>query len=476
MGNANRFYVDVMSLHNEVTGSCILNIIKFPDGSTKKVLIDCGLFQEMEYSELNKSLPFNAADIDYVIVTHDHVDHTGRIPLLVSNGYRKKIHMSHDTSVLLPKALHDSAKLLKKKAELDNEPVLYTDDDVENTLPLIEAHPFEESIRLDNNIKLTFFMNGHLPGAIIVLMQISYHDREKHYENINMLYTGDYNNKNIFFDVNPVPKWVHQLPINIIQEATYGSMNSDEIEYVFEKNILEAISNNYEIVIPVFSLGRAQEIMYLLKKWQDEGKLSKDIPIYFDGKLGIRYTEIYKAGAIFIKEDCKEFIPENFTYVTDCHIRETILQDNKCKIILTTSGMGSHGPAQVYLPTFLRRKKALIHFTGYVAEGTLGRRLFDCQKDAIVDISGLQVKKLADVKFTSEFSAHAKADELIQFLKDFEDIKLLLINHGDINKKNIYANRVINEIDPKDVGILSREYLFRLNGYGFVKSFTTKFD
>ena len=90
MGNANRFYVDVMALHNEVTGSCIMNTIKFPDGSTKKVLIDCGLFQEMEYSDLNKSLPFKAEDIDYVVVTHNHVDHTGRLPLLVSNGYRKK--------------------------------------------------------------------------------------------------------------------------------------------------------------------------------------------------------------------------------------------------------------------------------------------------------------------------------------------------------------------------------------------------
>ena len=123
---------------------------------------------------------------------------------------------------------------------------------------------------------------------------------------------------------------------------------------------------------------------------------------------------------------------------------------------------------------FLRREKALIHFTGYLAEGTLGRRLYDSQKDSIVDVSGLQVKKLADVKFTSEFSAHAKADELIQFLKDFEDIKLLLVNHGDDKKKDIYAERVINEIDPKNVAILGRDYFFRLDGYGFIKSLSTK--
>lgn len=476
MGNANRFYIDVMALHKEVTGSCILNIIKFPNGTTKKVLIDCGLFQEMEYSELNKSLPFNASHIDYVVVTHNHVDHTGRLPLLVKNGYQGKIHMSYDTATLLPNALSDSYKVLRKKAESANERLLYTDSDVDKTLSLVEGHPFEESIWLDNNIKLTFFMNGHLSGAIIILMQVRYHDREKHYENINMLYTGDYNNNNMFFEVSSVPKWVHQLPINIIQEATYGDMDSSEIEYVFEKNMLGAISNNFEIVVPVFSLGRSQEIMYILKKWQDEGKLSKDIPIYFDGKLGKKYTKLYTSGAILLKEECKEFLPTNFSYVEDNYMREALLKDHECKIILTTSGMGSYGPAQTYLPTFLRREKTLIHFTGYLAEGTLGRRLYDSQKNSIVEISGLQVKKLADVKFTSEFSAHAKADELIDFLKNFEDIKLLLINHGSNEKKDIYAARVINEVNPKDVGILGRDYFFRVDGYGLIKSLSSKFD
>lgn len=475
MGNTSRFYNDVMALQKEVTGSCVPNIIKLPDGTTKKVLIDCGLFQETEYSDLNKTLPFDPSTIDHVIVTHNHVDHTGRLPLLVKLGYKNKIHMAYDTATLIPNALYDSYKVLKKNAELSNAPLLYTDDDVDKTLSLVVGHPFEESIWLDENIKVTFFMNGHLPGAAIVLMQVRYHSKEKSYKEINMLYTGDYNNKNMFFNVKPIPKWVHQLPINIIQEATYGDTNSSDIEYVFEKNILEAVAKKYEIVVPVFSLGRSQEIMYTLKKWQDEGKLSKDIPIYFDGKLGIRYTKLYTSDSLLMNENCKDFLPENFTFVTENDTRDSLLQDGKCKIILTTSGMGSYGPARLYLPIFLKRKNALIHFTGYLAEGTLGRRLLDSQKDSIVEVAGLQVKKLADVKFTSEFSAHAKADELIDFLRPFEDIRLLLINHGDSDKKEIYANRVIDEINPHNVGILGRDYLFRVDRYGFVKSFTTKF-
>lgn len=477
MGNTNRFYVDVMALHKEVTGSCILNIIKFPNGTTKKVLVDCGCFQEMQYSELNKNLPFDASTIDYVIVTHNHVDHTGRLPFLVKNGFRGNIHMSYTTSKLISNALEDSYKVLKNKAKLANEPQLYSDSDVDETLKLVKGYPFEESIWLDDNIKLTFFMNGHLPGAIIVLMQINYCDSsDKYYEKINLLFTGDYNNKNVFFDVPSIPKWVHQLPITIIQESTYGDMDSTEIEYVFEKNVLNALKDNKEILIPVFSLGRSQEIMYILKTWQDQGKLDKSIPIYLDGKLAMRYTSLYLQDGLDNKEECKDFVPEKFEYVTDNEMRKTIMNNNEPKIILTTSGMGSYGPAQTYLPVYLKKNNALIHFTGYCAEGTLGRRLYDCIIGGKVDVSGLQVKKLADVQFTSELSAHAKADELINFLKPFEDIKFLLVNHGTSTKKVTYANRVIDEIDPKDVGILGRDYFFRIDGYGLVKTLTTKFE
>lgn len=477
MGNSNRFYADVMALHEEVTGSCMLLNIKFPDRSAKKILIDCGLFQEADYSKYNQTLPFDVTNIDHVIVTHNHVDHTGRLPLLVKKGYQGKIHMSYDTATLLPNALKDSYKVLKIRAKLANEHVLYTEDDVDKTLEFIEGHNFEESIWIDENIKITFFMNGHLPGAVVVLLQIKYHSKEKHYEDINILFTGDYNNKNVFFDVNPIPKWVHQLPLTIVQESTYGNMNSEDIQCVFEKNILDSISKGKEIVIPVFSLGRSQEILLFLKNLQDENKLDKNIPIYFDGKLGMKYTRLFTTGKINIKEECKDFLPENLDFVTSKKQRDEITKDFKCKIILTTSGMGSHGPALTYLPIYIKRENALIHFTGYCAEGTLGRLLYESEKDSIVEVFGLKVKKLADVKFTSEFSAHAKADELIDFLKPFENIKMLLINHGSYESKNSYSEKVIREIDPKDIGVLNRMYYYRLNGYGLARPpITTKFS
>lgn len=482
MGNSNRFYIDIMALHNEVTGSCILCIIKFPDGTTKRLVVDCGLFQELEYSELNTRLPFDADNIDYVVVTHNHVDHTGRLPLLVKNGYRGDIHMSHTTTKLLPNALYDSFKVLKNKAKMANEPQLYSEGDVDETLKLVKGHNYEETFHLTNSaecnkdIKLTFFMNGHLPGAVIILMQVKYRDNSgKRYEDINMLFTGDYNNKNMFFDVRPVPKWVHQLPITIIQEATYGKMDSTQIEPVFESNILSAIAQGKEIVVPVFSLGRAQEIMYILKLWQMQGKLSTDIPIYLDGKLAWSYTNLYLHDGLDNKEECKNFLPENFSYVADPETRSSIMSDGKCKIMLVTSGMGSHGPAQTYLPVYLRRPNALIHFSGYCAEGTLGRKLYECTTGDKVDFSGLKIVRRADVQFTSEFSAHAKANELINFLRPFENIKFFLSNHGNLDSKEIYTDRVVDEINPKDAGILGRDYFYRIDGYGLIKPLSTKF-
>lgn len=475
MSKAQRFYMDIMALHNEVTGSCILNIIKFPDGSSKKVLVDCGLFQELNYAELNKNLPFNASELDYVIVTHNHVDHTGRLPLLIKNGYRGDIHMSYTTSKLVPYALEDSYKVLKNKAKLANEPQLYTDSDVNETLKHIKGHPYEESIWLDDNIKLTFFMNGHLPGAICVLMQVKYRVYGYHYQDINVLFTGDYNSKNLFFNVPSIPSWVHQLPITIIQESTYGDMNSSDIKCVFEQNVLNALAKNKEILIPVFSLGRSQEIMYTLKKWQEAGKLDKSIPIYLDGKLAMRYTNLYLKDGLDNKEDCKDFLPENFNFVSDSDIRNSIMHDNQCKIILTTSGMGSYGPAQTYIPEYITRRKAFIQFTGYTAEGTLGNRLRETKKGEMVEIAGLMCKKQADVEYTTEFSAHAKADEMIDFLKQFTNLKLVLVNHGEPETKKIFAERIAKEVKTKNVGLLGREYFFRVNPYGLVKTLNTKF-
>lgn len=132
-----RFYVDIMAVHPEVTGSCNLIIVKQPDNSTVKFVVDCGLFQERQYSKNNEVLPFNPANIDFCLVTHNHVDHTGRLPFLVNKGYDKEIYMSKTTAKLLPLALEDSYRVLKDVAKRQNHPSLYNEGDVTQTIKLV---------------------------------------------------------------------------------------------------------------------------------------------------------------------------------------------------------------------------------------------------------------------------------------------------------------------------------------------------
>ena len=234
-------------------------------------------------------------------------------------------------------------------------------------------------------------------------------------------------------------------------------MDSYEVTSCFKQNVLKCLEHGGTVVAPVFSLGRSQEILYEVKCMQDDGSLDVNVPIYFDGKLGIRYTTLYLKDGLDIKEDMKNFLPKNLTFVDKVNRGED-LTSTMTKIILTTTGMGSYGQAQVYIPEYF------------------GARLKEAEVGTAVQIGGTLVKKYAQVEYTTEYSAHAKADEMIDFLKKFKKLKLVLVNHGEANTKQIFAERIINEVDTERVGILGSGYFFRVNHEGLIKSLSTKFE
>ena len=475
MGNKSRFYANIEAMHDEVTGSCILVTVSFPNSEMMRFIVDCGLYQEREYEKLNESLNLNAENLDFVLVTHNHVDHTGRLPLLTKKGYEGPIYMSDVTAKILSPALNDSYKVLREKAEHENRSPIYSVSDVYNVINQRKGIKFLETFSINDNVKVTFIPNGHLIGAALILVQISYNSKCEFmkYDDINLLFTGDYKKDNVFFDVEEIPEWVKELPLTIIQESTYGNIYTSDIEYKFENNIVEAIKNNKQIFIPAFSQGRFQEMMLFLKRLQQKGKLSENIPIYLDGNLAFQYTNLFLRKELGIKEECKDFVPANSIFVDET-FRRDILSDSEPKIIISTSGMASYGPARFYLPIMVNRRNALIHFTGYNAEGTLGRRVLECEYGQEVSINGADVKKLADVQNTREFSGHAKADEMIEFLKGFKNIKLILVNHGNIDPKKEFADKISEEIKSKNVEILDRHYFYRVNAYGLLKKIQTK--
>ena len=470
MAQKDLFYADIMATNSEVTGSCNLVIVRLPNDEKIRFVVDCGLYQEKEYNEKNHELPFDSEHIDFCLVTHNHVDHTGRLPLMVKQGFHHKIYATETTCKLLPLALADSYRVLRDVSKRKNCKSLYDEEDVERVKTFLQPCKYNETIEIGENVKVTFFNNGHLIGAAVILVQISYPG----FENINILFTGDYHWKNTFFDVEPIPESVLELPLTVIQEATYGNMETSEIKPCFKENVRKCIENGGSVVAMVFSLGRSQEILHEFQTMQNEGILNTDIPIYFDGKLAVRYTQMYLKEELGIKPELKDFLPQNLTFVDKTN-RCSVLADTGTKIILTTSGMGSYGPAQLYIPEYITRENVLIHFTGFTAEGTLGHRLKETKVGDVVEVGGLFAKKKAQVEYTTEYSAHAKADEMISFLQQFSNLKLILVNHGESDVKNVFAERIVREVDPKRVGVLGSEYFFRINPYGLVKTMSTKF-
>ena len=474
MGMKERLYVDIIATQPEVTGSCNLVIVKYPDRTTTRFVVDCGLFQEKDYSKYNKDFPFDGEDIEFALITHNHVDHIGRLPLMIKDGFKGQIYATKATCLFMPYALYDSYKVLKDVAKRNHEPQLYSEADVSETCNRLVPCECRQTVRINQNISATFLKNGHLVGAASIYVQIKYPGCD----DINLKFTGDWNGKNMFFDVPKIPEWIRKSPLTIIQESTYGTTDSKETNAMagtFEKNLLNCVGNGGTFVTMVFSLGRAQEILYVIKKLQDDGKLSNEIPIYFDGKLAQQYTRLYQEKDLGLNGKMLDFLPKTLTWV-DKSKRAEVLEDTGRKIIVTTSGMGTYGPAQVYIPEYITRENCMLHFTGYTAEGTLGEKLKSAKYGEMVNIGGLICKKRAKVEYTTEFSAHAKADEMIEFLKQFENLRMVLVNHGETETKLAFSKRITEEVKPRNVGILNRDYCFRIGPYGLIRTLPTEFE
>ena len=472
-----QFYVEIMQDLAEVTGNLILCVTKIGN-KTIKFAIDCGLYQEYDYEKQNLFFITNPKEVEFVIITHNHTDHTGRLPYFVKSGFSGKIYMTSITQRILGKALNDSSRILEHTSKRKNIEALYDTDNVEKTLSQVEGCSYNELIRINENITLTFIPNGHIIGSAMVLLQIHGIDED---DNINLLFSGDYSNRNSFFRVAPIRKWIRQLPINVVIESTYGYMDSTEIKHVFKRNILRALKKRKTIVIPVFSLGRAQVILYLLKDLQKKyPERFENVPIYYDGKLSFFYTDMYyqlqKEGLIKFYKRKNDFLPDNLERVLEKKLRKKIISDNGCKIIVSSSGNGSYGPVQRYLYSFVGNENALIHFTGYCSENSLGYRLKNAENGSVVEVGGVKTIKRADIEFTNEFSDHAKADEIInKLLKKFDKPPLfIMVNHGRQNVKDILAERILKEVKTEYVGILGREYFYRIDKNGFVKGIVSK--
>lgn len=469
MGSRYKFSVDISVKNRSVTGSCIMVTAHRVDGDIK-FLVDCGIYQGEEgYEEKNYAkFDFSPEKIDFLLITHVHADHTGRVPLLFKRGFYNKAYCTEDTASLLKYALPDDAKIIGINAKRSNIKPLYDNKDVSYALRNIESKQFWEVFEPHEGVKVTFFKNAHLVGAATILVRISSYGNE----DVNLLFLGDYNTKNMFFDVAQLPEWVRDLPLHVICESTYGHVDSqDARKPVFQDNIAEWVNMGKKtIIIPTLSLGRYQEIAYVLRGMQDKKLLSPSIPIRFDGNLAIKYTNAYK-NILQISPEKKDFMPFNSEFVSE---RAEVLAYKEQQIIVTTSGGANFGPAPDYVNAFIERKDAAFHFTSYLWEESLGRNMLEAEKGSFVQVGSVLKKIAADVATTSEYSGHATRDQLLQFLSTLKNIRSLEITHGEPEVKDAFGRYCKESLDLNDVAIMGNGYTIRLNTYGIIKTVPEK--
>ena len=468
MGGRYKFSVDLSVKNSGVTGNLCMISVHRKEGDVK-FLVDCGMFMEDNRDALNAAkFDFKPENIDFMLATHIHADHTGRIPLLYKRGFYGVTYCSEDTANMMRYALTDNVKILGIVAKFLSTKPLYTERDVEYTLANVTSKPFYDTFEPVSGVKVTLFKNAHLIGAAMILVQISSEGEE----DINLFFMGDYNKKNKFFDVPELPEWVKKLPLHVICESTYGAVDSFESKKpVFRDNIENWVNSGKKtIIIPTLSLGRYQEIAYILKTMQDSGKISTSIPIWFEGNLAIKYTNAFK-NFLDISPTMRDFMPDSGNFVTD---RAAVMASKEQKIIVTTSGGADFGPAPEYVSRFIGDPNACFHFTSYLWKDCLGKRILDTPLFGSVSVQNVLMTKRAEVKTTSEFSGHARRDEMARFLAKFKDLRVLYITHGEPEVRESFGRYCQENCRLKNVAITGTGYTFRMNTYGIIKSIYEK--
>lgn len=471
--------VNVSAYHNEVTGSRFLVVVERPDDTVYRIVVDYGYFQEPKYRYLNYVDDLNPEKIDAIVVTHNHIDHTGLIPKAVRQGYRNKIYMTEITQELIGEFLYDSAEQQEENAHEMRERYpneahkfnpLYYKEDVEKTLKLCVGLGYRKTLEILPGVKLTFWENAHILGAGLVLLQCSYPNMKS----VNCLFTGDFKFQNSFTRVPMFPKWFRNMEMIIFCESTYGTTTKDDIKECFRANILEAFERKQDVLIGAFAQDRMQGILYDFKLMQDEGLIPPEYQICVDGPLGISTCSKYHSILEWYNPTRMDFMPKGIRFM-DHKTREHIFEKGVPKIVITTSGMLNNGPARVYVPMFLEHDNTLIHLVGYAAEETLARKLLDAKRDDTIKIGSQVIQKRAVIKTTREKTSHATKEELIELINMFNNVRFLGVNHGNTDVKDKFCDDVLVKC-PKveQAGILDREHMYSFYRLGLRGDANTK--
>jgi len=424
-----------------VTGSSYL--VTTP---TAKFLVDCGLFQGgYEADKKNyQPFPYNPQELDFMILTHSHLDHCGLTPKLVRNGFCKKIFSTPATRELAEALLTDAAHIQEHGATERNIEVLFARKDVDNALKLFETYNYGKTVAI-GNIKIRFQDAGHILGASIVEI---WADGKK------IVFSGDLGNSPV-----PIMKDPTIIPEAdyVICESTYGD-RLHEPPINREKKLLAAIRHahkrNAKLIIPAFALERSQDLLYTLNLFRNTNQLPH-IPIILDSPLAIKVTEIYKRYTKLFDETFQKYLKTDKDLFNFPGFNQTITtQESKAinelqgaAVIIAGSGMADGGRVQHHLIHHLDETNAQVVFVGFCTPGTLGRKLIDgATKVRIMD---QVVSVRATIRSISSFSAHADQKGLISWLTGFTTNPTIILTHGEDEARIILSNKIIRQLKRK---------------------------
>ena len=416
-----------------------------------KILLDCGLYQgrrEDSYKRNRLFEFFNPADIDAVVLSHAHIDHSGNLPNLVKNGFKGNIYSTFATRDLCQIMLLDSAHIQESDAKFLNkhrdvkkgdtliEPI-YTNKDVENTMPLFVNIGYERALPIGEGVKVTFYDAGHILGSAQVVLDIV--DREDGKKK-RLLFSGDVGRGNN--ELLPDPVAVSDVDI-VIMESTYGGREHeapprDDSEFL--KVMQRSLERGGKVLIPSFAVERTQQVLYVLHRLFKEKRLA-EVPVYVDSPLAVSATEIFRIHPECFNLEIKEFMEtvrdpfgfEHLRMIRTVTESQALNDLHKPAIIISASGMCEAGRILHHLANGIENKSNTVFFVGYCAENTLGWKIRGGWKE--VNILGNSYKVKAPIEHFDAFSGHADHSELVDYFKAMGGKKSqIFVVHGELER------------------------------------------
>ena len=457
---------------HEVTGSCTLL-----EACGKKILIDCGMEQGPDIYE-NRELPVPPAAIDFVFLTHAHIDHSGKLPLLIKNGFCGNVYATAATHDLCAIMLADAAHIQETEAVWKNRRAqrsggegytpMYTLNDVKKLMPQFRVTDYKRAVNPCDGISAVFYDAGHLLGSSSIKISVTENGETHH-----LVISGDVGTPS-----RPLlrpPNVPDEADILVI-ESTYGDSlrppQPENLEQRLAEIIDRTITGGGNVVIPSFAVGRTQELLYMLRRIKEQQLALTDFPVYLDSPLAIEATDIYKETLRgYFDEETNELLDRGINPVgfDGLHLTvtsddsKTINADPTPKVIISASGMCEAGRIRHHLKHNLWRPECTVLFVGYQVEGTLGRRLLDGAR--YVNLFGEDVRVSAHIENLEGISAHADMLQLVDWISAIKKQPVrIYVNHGSDGVCDSFAKIVTERLGIEATAPYSGDAFDPVNG------------